>query len=221
MDICYKFATFQVYLFTLCGLSSRGWRCQPICNVRISVSTSEILLSRFLVWCRSMLGIKCLVKETSSVTCIAAFKSSGCMCPGEFVFYCGFSNACFTRFCRWFDTTIILWDCTSVPVNVANLLTLSMESYFLFFYAVHFLLLTAETLAVRMDSGTFCRRKRWEVKVLGEMMERAAITSWTVLTLGTWGSKGGDCQGSFLDFEIWYFCIKFLAWKDCFIRFVR
>jgi len=33
-----------------------------------------------------MIGIKCLVEETSSVTCIAAFKSSGCMCRGEFVF---------------------------------------------------------------------------------------------------------------------------------------
>jgi len=59
-------------LFTLCGVSSRGCRCQPICNVWISVSISEILLSRFLV-CQSMLGIKCFVEETSSVTCIAAF----------------------------------------------------------------------------------------------------------------------------------------------------
>jgi len=42
-----------------------------------------------------------------------------------------------------------------------------MESYFLVFYAVHFLLLTAENLAVRMDSGTFYRRKSWEVRVLG------------------------------------------------------
>jgi len=42
-----------------------------------------------------------------------------------------------------------------------------MESYFLFFYAVHFLLLTAENLAVGMESGTFYRRKRWEVRVLG------------------------------------------------------
>jgi len=42
-----------------------------------------------------------------------------------------------------------------------------MESYFLLFYVVHFLLLTAENLAVRMDSGTFCRRKWWEVRVLG------------------------------------------------------
>jgi len=42
-----------------------------------------------------------------------------------------------------------------------------MESYFFLFYVVHFLLLTAENLAVRMDSGTFCRRKRWEVRVLG------------------------------------------------------
>jgi len=42
-----------------------------------------------------------------------------------------------------------------------------MESYFLVFYAVHFLLLTAENLAVRMESGTFYRRQRWEVRVLG------------------------------------------------------
>jgi len=37
----------------------------------------------------------------------------------------------------------------------------------LVFYAVYFVLLTAENLAVRMDSGTFYRRKRWEVRVLG------------------------------------------------------
>jgi len=77
-----------------------------------------------------------------------------------------------------------------------------MESYFLLFYAVDFLLLAAENLAVRMDSGTFCLRKRWEVRVLGEMMERVVIISWTVLTLGTWGRKGEDRQGSSLDFEI-------------------
>ena len=121
----------------------------------------------FSFWCQSMLGIKCLVEETSSVTSIAAFNPAVVSVLESSFFYYSFSKACLTRFCRWFDATIILWDCTSVPVNVANLLTLLMESYFLLFYAVHFLLLTAENLAVRMDSGTFYRIKRWEVRVFG------------------------------------------------------
>jgi len=42
-------------------------------------------------------------------------------------------------------------------------------SAFLYFMQCYFmqLLLTAENLAVGMDSGTFCRRKMWEVRILG------------------------------------------------------
>jgi len=61
-----------------------------------------------------MLGIKFLVEETLSVTCIAALNPAVvCVLESSF-FYYSFSKACLTGFCRWFDTTIILWDCTTV-----------------------------------------------------------------------------------------------------------
>ena len=58
-----------------------------------------------------------------------------------------------------------------------------MESYFLLFYAVHFLLLTAENLAVFL--AHFVEGRGGKLGNWGEMMERVAIISWTVLTLGT------------------------------------
>jgi len=148
MDICYKFATFQVSLFihSLRSFQSRLSMSADLQRLNICFYFGNTFVTLFRFWYQSMLGIKCLVEETSSVTCIAAFKSSGCMCRGEFVFYCGLRKACLIRFCRWFDATIILWDCTSVPVNIADLLTLSTESYFLLFYAVHFSILCSVIL---------------------------------------------------------------------------
>jgi len=76
-----------------------------------------------------------------------------------------------------------------------------MESYFLLFYAVHFLLLTAENLAVRMDSGTFYRRKRWEVRVLGGDDGKSSNYLMDGSDTGHMVVRRGGCQGSSLDFE--------------------
>jgi len=94
-----------------------------------------------------------------------------------------------------------------------------MESYFLVFYALHFLLLTAENLAVRMDSRTFYRRKRWKVRVLGGVDGESSDYFMDGSDTGHMGVKIGGRQGFSLDFEIRHFCIKFLARKDCLISF--
>jgi len=47
-------------------------------------------------------------------------------------------------------------------------MTLSMKSFFGILCSIlYFLLVAAENFAVKMDSATFYRRKRWKVRVLG------------------------------------------------------
>jgi len=50
-----------------------------------------------------------------------------------------------------------------------------------------------------------------------EMMERVAMLSWTILTLGTWVSKGGDRQGTSLHFKNLTFSHQIFSKKDCLI----
>jgi len=90
----------SLFIYSLWSFQSRLSMSADLQRLNICFYFGNTFVTLFSFWCQTMLGIKCLVEETSSVTCIAAFKSSGCMCPGEFVFYCDLSKACLTRFCR-------------------------------------------------------------------------------------------------------------------------
>ena len=219
MDICCKFATFQVSLFihSLRSFQSRLSMSADLQRLNICFYFGNTFVMHFSLWCQRTLGIKCLFEETSSVTYIAAFKSSCCMCPGEFVFCYGLSKACLTKFCRWFDAIIILRDCMSLPVNVAHLLTLSMSSFFVVFYAVHFSLVTAEISLWEWMLAHFIEEKGGKLGYWVEMMETVAMLSWTILTLGTWVSKGGDRQGTSLHFKNLTFSHQIFSKKDCLI----
>jgi len=66
MDICYKFATFQVSLFI-----HYLWSFRSRLTVSVDLQHLNICLG--------------LVEEILSITSIAAFKSSGCTCHGDFI----------------------------------------------------------------------------------------------------------------------------------------